>query len=113
VADGRVISDELRQGTGAGPEAEPALGRRLRNLDATLVGLQARSPSDADRTAITDARRAIAELVVAIDADVRLRIGPPPPTQEQLSTSHALMNEQALDLNDTLDRLATIIRARS
>jgi len=96
-----------------GPETEPALGRRLRTLDATLTSLQARSPSDADRAALTDARRAVAELLVAIDGDVRLRIGPPAPTAEQLATSHALINQHALDLDETLARLATVSHART
>jgi len=113
VADGRLIVDELRQGPGAGPETEPALSRRLRTLEATLTSLQARSPSDGDRTALTDARRALADLLAAIDGDVRLRIGPPAPTAEQLATSHALINQHALDLDESLARLATVSHARS
>ena len=113
VSDGKLIIDELRQGAGAGPDAEPALARRLRTLDATLTSLQARSPSNADRTALTDTRRAIADLVAALDGDVRLRIGPPPPTAEQLAASRALINQHALDLDDTLGRLTAIGHARS
>jgi hypothetical protein len=37
--------------------------------------------------------RSIADLVVAIDGDVRLRIGPPPPTADQIATSRALINQ--------------------
>ena len=113
VGDGRLVIDELRHGSGAAPEAEPALGRRLRTLDATLTSLQAGSPSDADRTAITDARRAIGELVVAIDGDVRLQIGPPPPTAEQLATSRALINQHVLDFDATLERITATSHARS
>ena len=48
------------------------------------------------------------DLSAAIASDVRVRIGPPAPTDEQLAMSKAVIDEQARVLGAALDRLSTI-----
>jgi hypothetical protein len=71
-------------------------------LAAEARSLEARAPDDASRAAAASVRSRLDELAGALETDRRLRLGSPPPTQEQLSYSTALIRQQVDQLQGTL-----------
>ena len=106
VDQGRLIVDGLGSAAASHGAEEPALQQRLHAFDATLADLEAKPPSTEQGRAVTTARGAVAEVDTALQADLRLRIGPPAPTEDQLATSSAVIASRGRDLGAALDRLA-------
>ncbi|HVM67561.1 MAG TPA: hypothetical protein VMU14_21995 [Acidimicrobiales bacterium] len=103
VRDGKVITD---QALTAQSDQEPTLQRQLQGLDATLASLQSSAPSEELQQQVYQVRGVAAELSAAIQTDLRVRIGPPSPTDDQLQASHAQIVQRARDLDGALDRLS-------
>jgi hypothetical protein len=103
VRDGKVIVDELWTGKS---DVEPTVQRQLQGLDATLASLQSTAPSPERQQQVNEVRTVAAQLGAAVQADLRVRIGPPAPTDDQLDASHAVVTQRARDLDAALDRLA-------
>jgi hypothetical protein len=103
VRDGKVIVD---QASTAQADLEPTLQRQLQGFDATLAALQTSAPSQELQQEVYQVRGVAAELGAALQTDLRVRIGPPSPTDDQLQASHAQVGQRARDLNAALDRLA-------
>ena len=106
VSEGRVIVDELGGGALDRGAREPAIQQQLQAYDAALVTLQAKAPSAAGQQQVAAVRGAVAELSAGVASDLQLRLGPPPPTPEQLEVSDALLVQRARGLDTALDRLA-------
>jgi hypothetical protein len=102
VRDGKVIVDQASTGQG---DLEPTLQRQLQGLDATLASLQTSAPSQELQQQVYQVRGVAAELGAALQTDLRVRIGPPSPTDDQLQASHAQIVQRARDLDTALDRL--------
>ena len=106
VAEGKAVVDQLRHGVAESADIEPAVQRQLQALDSTLAAVESSAPSPEARRDVTDGRAAVADLSDAVESDLRLRVGPPPPTPEQLHTSQGVIDERVLNLDHALDRLA-------
>lgn len=78
---------------------------QLQAFDASLADLQSSAPTESGKQAVSDIRGVAAALDAALASDVRLRIGPPAPTVEQLDTSNAVIAERVRELDAALDRL--------
>jgi hypothetical protein len=102
VQEGKTIVDELMTG---GQDIEPVMQRRLQGLDAQLAALQTSAPSPAHEQQVGQTRAVATELGTAVQNDLRVRIGPPAPTDEQLEASRAVIEQRTRDLNGALDRL--------
>jgi hypothetical protein len=105
VTQGALVVNELRSGIDGQADCEPAFQGRLRELDASLASLQSSAPASADGQAVGEVRAALADLQAALDTDLALRIGPPAPSSEQLTTSDAVIVQRVHDLDGALDRL--------
>jgi hypothetical protein len=75
---------------------------QIEALAAEARSLETRAPDDASRAAAATVRSRLDELAGALETDRRLRLGSPPPTQEQLSYSTTLIRQQVDQLQSTL-----------
>jgi hypothetical protein len=64
--------------------------------------LEARAPNDRARAAAGATRERLDELARTLESDRALRLASPPPSQEQLSYSQALIRNQVLQLQQAL-----------
>ncbi len=103
VRDGKVIADQASTGQS---DIEPTLQRQLQGFDATLAALQSSAPSQGRQQQVYEVRGVAAELGAALQTDLRVRIGPPSPSDDQLRASHAQVAQGARELDAALDRLA-------
>jgi hypothetical protein len=71
-------------------------------LASEARGFETRAPDDASRAAVGTVRTRLDELASALEADRTLRLSTPPPSQEQLDYSAALIRQQAGQLQSTL-----------
>jgi hypothetical protein len=106
VGDGKLIIGQLPPILRHQPELEPSLQRQLRAFEARLTGLEGSAPSDAAKQLVADVRGAAADLGSAVETDLRVRIGPPAPTDQQLDASNAVVSQLGRDLESALDLLA-------
>jgi hypothetical protein len=74
------------------------LNNRAGRVRSGLGTLAAASPDPRAGAAATRVSQAVESLVSAIDTDRGLRMGPPPPTEEQLSYSEALLSQRAVEV---------------
>lgn len=71
-------------------------------LASEAGGFEARAPDDASRAGAASIRARLDELAAALEADRALRLSTPPPSEEQLAYSTALVREQAEQLQAAL-----------
>jgi len=79
-----------------------SLGAALR---ADLQGLAAKAPEGEASRVVASVDHALQSLRAAVDADRALRLGPPPPTTEQLGYSEAVLRQRAADFEQSLSDL--------
>jgi hypothetical protein len=106
VGDGKLIVGQLPPVLHPQPELEPSLYRQLQALEARFASLEGSAPSDATKQLVVDVRSVATELESAVETDLRVRIGPPAPTDQQLDASSAVLSQRSRDLASALDRLA-------
>jgi hypothetical protein len=88
----------LLSNPGAAAQVWADLNSRMTQLRAGLSPLGQSAP-DARAKAITNrASQAVEAMQAAIDTDRSLRIGPPPPTPEQIGYSEVLLRQRAGEL---------------
>jgi hypothetical protein len=75
---------------------------RVQALASEAQSLEGRAPDDRSRTAAAQMRMRLDELAGTLEADRTLRLGSPPPSQEQLSYSTALIRQQVEQLQGVL-----------
>jgi len=71
-------------------------------LASEARGFETRAPDESSRAAAGSVRARLDELASALEADRSLRLSTPPPSQEQLTYSTALIRQQAEQLQGTL-----------
>jgi hypothetical protein len=71
---------------------------RMTHLRTQLQIMGQSAPDTPARTATNRASQGAETLQAAIDTDRAVRIGPPPPTSEQLGYSEALLRQRAAEL---------------
>lgn len=71
-------------------------------LAAEVRSLETRAPDDPSRAAAARVRERLDELAATLQADRTLRLGSPPPSEEQLSYSTALIRQQVEQLQSVL-----------
>jgi hypothetical protein len=74
------------------------LNNRMTHLRTQLRAMAQAAPDAPARTATNRASQGAETLQSAIDTDRAVRIGPPPPTTEQLGYSEALLRQRAAEL---------------
>jgi hypothetical protein len=89
-----VTDDVVREGSVATGQVQ-ALASEARSLEG-------RAADDRSRTSAARLRERLEELVGTLEADRALRLSSPPPSEEQLSYSTALIREQVTQLQDVL-----------
>jgi hypothetical protein len=80
---------------------------KIQVLAAEAASLAARAPDDPARAAGAQLRGRLDELGSTLEADRTLRLGSPPPSEEQLSYSTALIRQQVDQLQGVLRPPAT------
>lgn len=71
-------------------------------LASEAHGVEARAPDDASRAAAAAVRARLDQLAAALEADRTLRLSTPPPSDEQVAYSSALIRQQAQELQAAL-----------
>jgi hypothetical protein len=98
----------------AEPQAAAAMWSRVETLGAPLhrrlQALASSAPDKATGEAARTADRALEALRAATDSDRALRLGPPPPTQEQLGYSSAVLRQRAADFEQAIGELDQLTR---
>jgi hypothetical protein len=117
VAGHELADAAVRIPTGHEPAAVTLWWRLVESHQASLtaaLSLLAQLPPDERLTpALAEVGRAHDALRAAIATDRNLRIGPPPPTDEQLAYSAAAVRERADALRVSADALETLILPRA
>ena len=80
---------------------------KIQALAAEAASLAARAPDETARAAGAQLRGRLDELASTLEADRALRLGSPPPSEEQLSYSTALIRQQVDQLQGVLRPPAT------
>ncbi len=75
---------------------------QIEALAAEARSLEARAPDDPSQAAAARVRERLDELAATLQADRTLRLGSPPPSEEQLSYSTSLIRQQAEQLQGVL-----------
>jgi hypothetical protein len=78
---------------------------RLGHVRSGLTALTASAPDQHAKVAIGRATQALDALQASIDSDRSLRMGPPPPSEEQIGYSEALLTQRATELGRAADEL--------
>jgi len=81
------------------------LESRGARLHARLQALAGTAPDAVSGAAIAGLNRDLQTLRAAVDADRAVRLGPPPPTAEQLGYSSAVIRQRAADFEQSLGEL--------
>jgi hypothetical protein len=75
---------------------------QIEALAAEARSLESRAPDDVSQAAAARVRERLDELAATLQADRTLRLGSPPPSEEQLSYSTALIRQQVEQLQGAL-----------
>ena len=75
---------------------------QIEALAAEARSLEARAPDDPSQAAAARVRERLDELATALQADRTLRLGSPPPSDEQLSYSTSVIRQQVEQLQSAL-----------
>ncbi len=81
-------------------------------LHSRFLGLMANAPDVQAGAAVSSADHNLQALRAAVESDRGLRLGPPPPTDAQLSYSEAVVRERATELNQAVDDLSATLTGR-
>ncbi len=84
------------------------LNSRAARARSGLSNLASASKEPRATAAATRANQALDSLVATIDTDRGLRLGPPPPTDEQLAYSEALLSQRAVELGRAAHDLESV-----
>jgi hypothetical protein len=77
---------------------------QIEALAAEARSLEASAPDDASKASAGDVRARLGDLAQALESDRALRLGSPPPSEEQLSYSTSLIRQQVEQLQGSLRR---------
>jgi len=77
---------------------------QIEALAAEARSLEASAPDDASKASAADVRARLGDLAQALESDRALRLGTPPPSEEQLSYSTSLIRQQVQQLQGSLRR---------
>jgi hypothetical protein len=91
-----ALDDVLARGSVVTGQIE-ALATEARSLEAS-------APDDASKASAGDVRARLGDLAQALESDRALRLGSPPPSEEQLSYSTSLIRQQVEQLQGSLRR---------
>ena len=75
---------------------------QIEALAADARSLEASAPDDAAKVATGEVRARLDDLTQALESDRRLRLGSPPPSDEQLSYSTSVIRQQVEQLQSSL-----------
>jgi len=75
---------------------------QIEALAAEARALETSAPDDHSRASVSNVRARLEELAKALEADRTLRLGTPPPSEEQVSYSTALIRQQVEQLQGAL-----------
>jgi hypothetical protein len=75
---------------------------QVQALASEAQSLEARAPDDRSRAGATQVRTRLDDLAATLESDRNLRLGSPPPSEEQLAYSTALIRRQAEQLEAVL-----------
>jgi hypothetical protein len=89
-----MLDDVLRDGS--------LVTGRVQALTSEAQALEARAPDEAAAQDAARLRARLDELAATLEADRTLRLGSPPPSQEQLTYSTALIRQQVDQLQGVL-----------
>lgn len=104
AADASALASAVDRGVpllrdpGAAAQVWADLNGRMTHLRGQLRTMARAAPDASARTATNRASQGAEALQAAIDTDRAVRIGPPPPTPEQLGYSEALLRQRAAEL---------------
>jgi len=114
AADTRALASAVERGIpllqdpGAAAQVWVDLNTRLGHVRSGLGALGATASDQRARGATTRASQALDALQASIDSDRALRMGPPPPAEDQIAYSEALMNQRAVELGRAADELLSL-----
>jgi hypothetical protein len=77
---------------------------QIEALAAEARSLEASAPDEAAKASTGDVRARLGDLAQALESDRALRLGSPPPSEEQLSYSTSLIRQQVEQLQGSLRR---------
>jgi hypothetical protein len=80
---------------------------QIEALAADARTLEASAPDDAAKVATGEVRARLDDLGQALESDRRLRLGSPPPSEEQLSYSTSVIRQQVEQLQGSLRQQST------
>ncbi len=107
AAEASALASALERGVpllrdpGAAAQVWGDLNSRVTHLRLGLNSLAQSAPEEGAKAITNRANQAVQALQAALDTDRSLRIGPPPPTPEQLGYSEALLRQRAAELERT------------
>ncbi len=81
-------------------------------LHSRFLNLMAKPPNPQLGGAVSTSDRSLQALRAAVDSDRGLRLGPPAPTEAQLSYSEAVVRERATEFNQAVVELSANLTAR-
>jgi hypothetical protein len=90
-----------------------AVETRGARLHDRLRGLAQRPPDEQDGAVVNRMDQSLQSLRSALDADRSLRVGPPPPTAEQLGYSTAVVRQRLADFEQSSGQLEDRLRERA
>jgi hypothetical protein len=90
-----------------------AVETRGARLHDRLRGLAQKPPNEQDGTIVNRMDGSLQSLRSALDADRALRVGPPPPTAEQLGYSAAVVRQRLADFEPSAGQLEDRLRERA
>jgi hypothetical protein len=115
AADVRALASAVERGIpllrdpGAAAQVWVDLNTRLGHVRSGLGTLGATATDQRARGATTRASQALDALQASIDSDRALRMGPPPPTDDQIAYSEALLSQRAVELGRAADELLSLV----
>jgi hypothetical protein len=81
-------------------------------VHSRFLALMAKPPTPQAGGAVATADRSLQALRAAVESDRAMRLGPPPPTEAQLSYSEAVVRERATEFNQAVDELSGTLTTR-
>ncbi len=111
AGDARALVSAVERGLpllrdpGSAAQVWVDLNTRLAHVRSGLGTLNRTASDPRARAATTRATQALDALQASIDTDRGLRMGPPPPTEDQIAYSEALLSQRAVELGRAADEL--------
>ena len=111
AGDARALASAVERGLpllrdpGSAAQVWVDLNTRLAHVRSGLGTLNTTASDPRARAATTRATQALDALQASIDTDRGLRMGPPPPTEDQIAYSEALLSQRAVELGRAADEL--------